>query len=118
MRIEHIRAGRRVVAGLTCVTPIDDTKTEVTHALYATAGWLRAAAPVAKLFVRRFLGQDRDVVAMQQDGLRYGQNLMLIRDADTQARWYQQLKNEFQRACFEGRPFNNPVTDVVLRWRS
>jgi hypothetical protein len=55
---------------------------------------------------------------MQQDGLRYEQNLMLIRDADTQARWYQQLKNEFIRAESEARPFNNPVKDVTLRWRS
>jgi len=43
---------------------------------------------------------------------------MLIRDSDTQARWYSQLKNEFARAAEENRAFNNPVKDTVLKWRS
>lgn len=118
VRIEHIRTGRNMVAGLTCVTPISEKETEITHAIYTDITWLRLFAPVARLFARRFLGQDRDVVAMQQDGLKYEQNLMLIRDADTQARWYNQLKNEFARAQAEGREFANPVKETVLKWRS
>ena len=55
---------------------------------------------------------------MQQDGLKYEQNLMLIKDADTQARWYQQIKDEFARSQEEARPFNNPVPETVLRWKS
>ena len=55
---------------------------------------------------------------MQQDGLKYEKNLLLIRDADTQARWYQQIKNEFARSQDEDRPFNNPVPETVLKWRS
>jgi phenylpropionate dioxygenase-like ring-hydroxylating dioxygenase large terminal subunit len=118
VRIEHICAGRHVIGGLTCVTPINDNETEITHSIYTNAAWLRAAAPVVRIFARRFLNQDRSVVVRQQDGLKYEQNLMLIRDSDTQARWYHQLKNEFARAQAEQRPFSNPVKETVLRWRS
>lgn len=117
IRIEHISAGRRTVVGLTCVTPLNDTETEITHSIYAS-GWLRALAPAIRPFARRFLGQDRDVVEKQQKGLRHEQNLLLIRDADTPARWYQQLKNEFARAQAEDRDFVNPVRETVLSWRS
>ncbi len=118
VRIENIRAGRHVVGGLTAVTPISDTETEITHSIYTTTPWLRLLAPVIRIFARRFLAQDRDVVIKQQDGLRHENNLLLIRDADTQARWYQQLKNEFMRAQEEARAFVNPVRETVLRWRS
>jgi phenylpropionate dioxygenase-like ring-hydroxylating dioxygenase large terminal subunit len=118
VRIEHIKAGKHNVVGLTCVTPIKDNETEITHLIYANTTWLRALSPIIRPFVRRFLAQDRDVVVKQQDGLRYEQNLMLIRDADTPARWYQQMKTEFIRAQTEGRAFVNPVKDTVLKWRS
>jgi phenylpropionate dioxygenase-like ring-hydroxylating dioxygenase large terminal subunit len=118
IRIEYIHAGKCIIGNLTCVTPIDDTKTEITHSIYISGGWLRLLTPVVRIFARRFLNQDRDVVIMQQDGLRYERNLMLIRDADTQARWYQQIKNEFARAQEEDRAFNNPVKNTVLKWRS
>jgi hypothetical protein len=43
---------------------------------------------------------------------------MLIDDADTQAKWYHRLKNEYARARTEARPFVNPVKPRTLRWRS
>jgi hypothetical protein len=43
---------------------------------------------------------------------------MLIDDADTQAKWYYRLKQEYARACAEKRPFVNPVEARVLRFRS
>jgi hypothetical protein len=43
---------------------------------------------------------------------------MLIDDADTQAKWYYRLKQEYARACAEQRPFENPVPARVLRFRS
>ncbi len=45
--------------------------------------WLK---PLLRVFVRRFLEQNRTVVAMQQQGLRYESNLLLVPDADIQAR--------------------------------
>jgi len=118
VRIEHIRIGRHVVGNLTCVTPITENETEITHSIFTTIGWLKLFAPLVKIFAKSFLGQDRAIVVRQQEGLKYEKNLLLIRDADTQARWYQQLKNEFMRAQTEHREFENPVKDVILKWRS
>jgi phenylpropionate dioxygenase-like ring-hydroxylating dioxygenase large terminal subunit len=118
IRIEHIRVGKHVVGNLTCVTPLSENETEITHSIYTSIGWLKLFAPLVRIFARRFLNQDRAVVVMQQDGLKHEQNLMLIRDADTQARWYYQLKNEWARAAAEQRAFANPVKDVILKWRS
>lgn len=118
IRIEHIAAGKTRIVNLTTVTPIDDQNTEINHSIYWNWPLLTMAKPVARLFVKRFLGQDRTAVAQQQIGLRYEKNLLLMRDADTQARWYYQLKNEYQRARQENRPLHNPVPETTLRWCS
>jgi phenylpropionate dioxygenase-like ring-hydroxylating dioxygenase large terminal subunit len=118
IRIEHIRAGKHVLCNLTAVTPIDDSATEVNHAIYWTMPWLSPLRPLLRPFVRKFLHQDRDIVALQQQGLRHAPRLLLINDADTQAKWYYRLKQEYARARAEGRDFVNPVKPRVLRWRS
>lgn len=118
VRIERIRAGRYVVANLTALTPIDDRITEVNHCVYWTAPWLSALKPLLRPYVQAFLRQDRDIMERQQEGLRHNPVLALIDDADTQARWYYRLKQEYRRACAEGRPFANPVKPQTLRWRS
>ncbi len=115
VRIEHIRVGTHVVANLTAVTPISAAESEINHAIYWTQPWLR---PLLRPFVRAFLRQDRDIMVMQQGGLKYDPPLMLIDDADRQAKWYYRLKNEYRRARAENRPFENPVKERVLRWRS
>ena len=104
--------------GVTAVTPLRDGESEVNHAIYWTAPWLSLLKPLLRPFVRAFLGQDRDIMTKQQIGLQRQPTLMLIGDADQQARWYHRLKNEYARARAEGRPFVNPVKDRVLRWRS
>lgn len=118
IRIEHVRTERHALVNLTAVTPVGPQETEVNHLVYWTMPWLSALKPALRPYVRRFLGQDRDVVVEQQEGLRHDPSLMLIRDADTQARWYHQLKNEWVRSEQEGREFRNPVKECVLRWRS
>lgn len=118
VRIEHVSTARHHVCNLTAVTPISETETEVTTLLYWTMPWVSAMKPLIKPFVRTFLDQDRQVVIKQQEGLKYDPTLLLIKDADTQARWYYQLKAEFTRATAEGRLFTNPVKEQVLRWRS
>ena len=67
---------------------------------------------------RTFLNQDRDMVVKQQIGLKHDPSLMLIKDADTQARWYYQLKAEYARSLSEKRSFVNPVKEQILKWRS
>ncbi len=118
VRVEEIRAGRYRVANLTALTPIDDKTTEINHCTYWTAPWLSLMKPVLRPYVRAFLRQDRDIMERQQQGLRAAPLLALIDDADTQARWYYRLKEEYRRARAEGRPFANPVKSRTLRWRS
>jgi hypothetical protein len=43
---------------------------------------------------------------------------MLIKDADTQAKWYYALKAEWKNHFDEKREFVNPVKSIELRWRS
>ncbi len=118
VRVEHIQVGRHHVVNLTCVTPINDTQTMVTNSLYWTSPWLNLLKPVVRFFAGVFLGQDKRAVEMQQEGLKHEKNLLLIKDADTQARWYYQLKREYAASREENREFVNPVKECTLRWRS
>jgi phenylpropionate dioxygenase-like ring-hydroxylating dioxygenase large terminal subunit len=118
VRVETIQAGRYRVANLTAITPIDERTTRINHCIYWSVPWLSALRPLVRPYVRAFLRQDRDIMARQQQGLRYNPTLSLIDDADTQARWYYRLKREYRRAREEGRAFENPVKARTLRWRS
>jgi phenylpropionate dioxygenase-like ring-hydroxylating dioxygenase large terminal subunit len=118
VRIEHISIGQHTVCNLTALTPISPTQTLVNSAFYWTLPWLSALKPLVRPFVRAFLNQDGALVTKQQVGLKHDPKMLLIKDADTQAIWYYQLKAEFARATAEGRPFVNPVKEQVLRWRS
>jgi phenylpropionate dioxygenase-like ring-hydroxylating dioxygenase large terminal subunit len=118
IRIEHISGSRHSAAGLTAITPISATETVVHQSLYWTAGWLGIATPVVRHLMKTFLGQDRDVVVKQQEGLRYDPPLILIDDADTQGKWYSQVKREWLSAREEEREFQNPVKARTLRWHS
>jgi phenylpropionate dioxygenase-like ring-hydroxylating dioxygenase large terminal subunit len=119
IRTEHITVGGRGhVVGLTAVTPVDETTTEVTQSFYWTLPWLGALKPVLKPFARRFLGQDRDMVNLQKEGLKHDPRLMLINDADVQAKWYFRLKKAWEDAGQSRAAFDNPVKPATLRWRS
>jgi phenylpropionate dioxygenase-like ring-hydroxylating dioxygenase large terminal subunit len=118
IRIEHIKGDKHAAVGLTAITPISQTETEVHQCFYSTVPFVRFARPLAERFARIFLGQDRNVVVKQLEGLAHDPALMLIDDADTQAKWYHRLKNEWLRAQEEERPFVNPIEPKTLRWRS
>jgi phenylpropionate dioxygenase-like ring-hydroxylating dioxygenase large terminal subunit len=118
IRIERINAGRHKLVGLTSVTPIDENTTEIVQSFYWTLPFLSIFKPIVRRFMRRFLAQDRDMVNLQQRGLKYDPRLMLINDADVQAKWYQRLKTEWAAAHDQGRPFENPVKPATLKWRS
>ncbi len=118
VRIEQIITKTNRVANLTTLTPISATETEVTTLFYTTIAWYRPLQRLISPFIRTFLGQDRDMVVKQQIGLKHNPPLMLIKDADTQAKWYYQLRSEFTRSSLENREFVNPVKSQILRWRS
>ena len=52
------------------------------------------------------------------EGLAFSPPTMLVRDADTQNRWYFQLKREWLAAAAENRAPRNPIAPVTLTWRS
>lgn len=118
IRIEHIKGDRHAAAGLTAITPVTETETVVHQALYWTVPWLAPLRPLGRLLAGVFLNQDRQMVIKQQEGLADNPSLMLVDDADTQAKWYFRVKKEWLRAEAEGRAFENPVKAKTLEWHS
>lgn len=118
IRIESIKVGAQYVIGLTTITPIDEKTSEIYHCMYWTMSWLNLIKPFFFPFMYTFLNQDRRAVALQQKGLAFNPSLLLIKDADTQAKWYFKLKKEYGLCYQEKRDFVNPVKSCTLRWKS
>ena len=110
--------GTRHFYSYTALTPVDEKNTRVTQLAYWNIPWLSLIKPAINSFSKVFLGQDMDAVTKQQEGLKYDPSLMLIKDADTQAKWYYSLKTEYHDSVADKRPFNHPVKETELRWRS
>ena len=102
---------------LTCLTPITETKTRLTQLMWSDHPAMALRWLIAP-FMRAFIHQDGDMVNLQNMGLKYDPSLLWIDDADTQAKWYLQLKREWAASRAEGRAFANPVKPVTLRWIS
>jgi phenylpropionate dioxygenase-like ring-hydroxylating dioxygenase large terminal subunit len=121
IRFENITGtllGRRIaVVGLTCCTPRDADTTQVTQIFYWPA-WLGFIRPFFLALGPTFLGDDRRIVELQKEGLKYNPSLMLIQDSDVPAMWYMRLKKAWAESTRTGAPFVNPVQPRTLRWRS
>jgi phenylpropionate dioxygenase-like ring-hydroxylating dioxygenase large terminal subunit len=118
LRWEHVRVGPRQVLSLTCLTPVDETKTRITQVIWSDHPVFALLKPFIALGARAFLRQDGEMVNLQNQGLRYDPTLLWIDDADRQAKWYQALKREWAAARKARRPFENPVKPEILRWKS
>ena len=118
LRWEHVTVGKRQVLSLTCLTPIDEARTQVTQLAWSDHPAFTLLKPVIRAMARTFLRQDAEMVKLQNQGLRHEPALIWIDDADRQAKWYQQLKREWAASRREGRAFANPVEAATLRWRS
>ena len=118
IRTEQIKVGARSLLSFTAVTPIDANRTKITQVFFTDIRAVRLLTPILYLGARKFLRQDARMVDLQQMGLAYDPSLMLIDDADTQAKWYYQLKKEWAACVEQKRPFKNPVKAKTLRWRS
>ena len=118
LRFELIRAGRREVLGFTSVRPLDAGNTLVTQIFYWTMPALVLIKPFFRPFARAFLAQDRKIVELQHEGLKFSPPQMLIQDADVPALWYHRLKKAWAESVANGTPFVNPVQERLLRWRS
>jgi phenylpropionate dioxygenase-like ring-hydroxylating dioxygenase large terminal subunit len=118
IRFERISAGPTRVVGLTTCTPVDGETTEVAQIFYWNRAWLGLVKPFFRPFARAFLAQDRAMVELQREGLRFNPRLMLIPDSDMPAMWYQRLKKAWSESIGTGAEFVNPVPETTLRWRS
>ena len=118
VRIEHARTPKYNYCGLTACTPITTDRTEVHHVMYWDVPSATLLKPIVRAITKRFLDQDRRAVMMMVEGLAFNPPTMLVQDADTQTRWYYRLKREALAAQAERRPPRNPITPVILTWRS
>jgi phenylpropionate dioxygenase-like ring-hydroxylating dioxygenase large terminal subunit len=120
-RFENIQGtifGRRFdISGLTVCTPKDAEKTQVTQIFY-WPGWMGFLWPFFAAIGPTFLGDDRKIVELQREGLKFNPSLMLIQDSDMPAIWYHRLKKAWAESVDSGTPFVNSVPERTLRWRS
>ena len=118
IRTEEITIGKRKVLSFTALTPLDENKTAIRQLFFTDHLTFRLISPFLGGFARAFLRQDSDMVDLQQIGLKYEPRLMLVEDADTQAKWYYALKKAWAKSNATGEVFTNPVKAHILRWRS
>ncbi len=119
VRTEQVRCGKYWFTNRTTVTPIRRDLCRLDFvAAWNLFRWF-PVTPFLKFFGNRFIAQDQHVIERQQPGLKLQPRMMLIDDADRQARWYFQLKAAYLAAQQTGaqrvHPLDGPVT---LRWRS
>ena len=119
-RLEKIRCGKYWFSSQAVVTPVTDKESRLDF----VAAWnILRGVPfvknVYKFFARKFIGQDQQIMEKQSVGLRDDPKLILIDDADTQAKWYFQLKNAYMKSRRENTEMKHPIDGpVTLKWRS
>lgn len=118
IRTEEITIGKRKVLSFTALLPLDENRTAIRQLFFTDHPTFRFLSPILGGFARTFLRQDSDMVDLQQRGLKHDPRLMLVDDADTQAKWYYALKKAWAKAHETGESFINPVKARILRWRS
>ncbi len=118
IRIEHIRAGKNYYCGLTACTPVTADSTMTTHMMWWSMRWADLLKPVVRQFAKTFLGQDQTAFVRQSKGLAWDPALRLSGQPDQQAKWYFRIKNEWERTADTGKPFENPLKEATLRWRT
>jgi phenylpropionate dioxygenase-like ring-hydroxylating dioxygenase large terminal subunit len=118
VHLESIEAGKHVYAGMITATPVGPNETRIHYNAYWTSPWLAPARPLIGAFMHHFFEQDRRAMAGLAAAPTDKAPMTLIGGPDAQSVWYFKLKNEFMQAKRDGRPFENPVEETVLRWRT
>jgi phenylpropionate dioxygenase-like ring-hydroxylating dioxygenase large terminal subunit len=119
-RLEQVRCGPYWFSSQAVVTPITENECRLDF----VAAWniLRGIPfikSIYRFFAKQFIGQDQRIMEKQSIGLCDNPTLMLIDDADTQAKWYYQLKAAYLKAQTNGGEMEHPLKEAVtLRWRS
>src|SRR5215469_11411808 len=124
MRTEVVRCGSRWFTNRTTVTPIRRDLCRLDFwAAWNLFRWVPFVKPVFRTFARRFIAQDQLNAERQSVGLRReGADrlpMILVGDADRQARWYFDLKEAVVRSRRTKEPMVHPLQGpVTLRWRT
>lgn len=117
VRTEHILVGQKnQVVSITCLTPLNDKQTELTHIFYTDIALANFLWLPLKRLGKQFIGQDLGVFNKLSEGLASKPTLSLIGDPDLQARWYYEIKRTWALAQQNNEPFVNPVKPQTLHW--
>ena len=117
LRTEIDRSGKLWFSSRAAVTPIRRDLCRIDF----VAAWNLPLLPVFlfRPFAKKFLRQDQETMIQQAEGLKHNPRLMLIDDADRQAKWYFALKANLLESRRTGVPMVHPMDGpVTLRWRS
>ena len=105
------------VVGLTVCTPREAELTSIIQVFYWPS-WLFFIRPFFMALGPTFIADDRKMVELQREGLKFDPHLMLIQDSDQPAIWYHRVKKAWAESLENGTDFANPVQERTLRWRS
>jgi phenylpropionate dioxygenase-like ring-hydroxylating dioxygenase large terminal subunit len=115
-RFEHIRVGKNEIVSITCLTPINDTETELNHIFYTSLDFVKYVWWPLRQLGKQFIHQDLGVFRKLKQGLETKPTLMLLGEPDMQARWYHELKRQWDLSQQNKTEFVNPVKAQTLHW--
>jgi phenylpropionate dioxygenase-like ring-hydroxylating dioxygenase large terminal subunit len=115
-RFEHIRVGKHEIVSITCLTPINENETELNHIFYASFDFIKYIWWPLRYLGKQFIHQDLGIFRKLQKGLETKPTLMLLGEPDAQARWYHELKRQWDLSQQNNTPFENPVKEKTLHW--
>jgi len=115
-RFEHIRVGNHEIVSITCLTPINETTTELNHIFFTSIGLVKYIWWPLRYLGKQFIHQDLGVFQKLNRGLESKPTLMLLGEPDEQARWYHELKRAWDTSQQNNTPFENPVKAKTLHW--
>lgn len=116
LRTEITRSGKLWLSSRATVTPV---RRDLCRIDFVAAYNLPIPVTIVRPFAKTFLRQDQETMIQQAEGLKYNPRLMLIDDADRQAKWYFALKAALLESRRTGGAMVHPMSGpVTLHWRS
>jgi phenylpropionate dioxygenase-like ring-hydroxylating dioxygenase large terminal subunit len=116
LRTEIDQSGKLWFSSRATVTPV---RRDLCRIDFVAAWNLPLPVLLFRPFAKTFLRQDQKTMIQQAEGLKHNPRLMLIDDADRQAKWYFALKANLLESRRTGAPMVHPMDEpVTLRWRS